>query len=112
MRTQSLKLTLVHREFQAQYGQAMKLLLSCNWILLAAVGFGSLSFMQEAATGDTGFFCLVSVSYKPQPQPLDGTAAVTHCFSGNHYSRRPEHPHGQDSRSRRPEKGPCWAGAS
>lgn len=52
---QSLKLTLVHREFQAQYGQAMKLLLSCNWILQAAVGFGSLTFKQEAATGDRLF---------------------------------------------------------
>lgn len=40
----TLKLTLVHREFQAQYGQAKKLLLSCNWILQAAVGFGSLDF--------------------------------------------------------------------
>lgn len=30
---------VVHGEFQAQYGQAMKLLLSCNWILQAAVEF-------------------------------------------------------------------------
>lgn len=76
------------------------MLLSCNWILLAAVGFGSLTFKQEAATGDMGFFCLVSVSCKvppgkPQPQPLDGTAAFTHRFSGNHYSRHPDHPHGK-----------------
>ncbi|CAI9172346.1 unnamed protein product [Rangifer tarandus platyrhynchus] len=47
-----------------------------------------------------GFFCLVSVSCKvppgkPQPQPLDGTAAFTHRFSGNHYSRHPDHPHGK-----------------
>ena len=61
------------------------------------MGFGSLTFGQEAATGDVGFSCLVSVSCevppgKPQPQPLDGTAAFTHRFSGSHYSRHPDHP--------------------
>ena len=64
------------------------------------MGFGSLTFKQEAATGDMGFFCLVGVSCKvppgkPQPQPLDGTAAFTHRFSGSHYSRHPDHPHGK-----------------
>ena len=31
------------------------------------MGFGSLTFKQEAATGDMGFFCLVGVSCKVPP---------------------------------------------
>lgn len=82
---QSLKLTLVHRGIPGPVRPSYEIApLATD--SPGSSGFWLLDFKQEAATGDR-FFCLASVSCKPQSQPLDGTAAFTPLLR-NHYSRR------------------------